>query len=345
MIENKITNNGYTFSDLAIIPRIPKIHFSSVKTDVQLAPGLILKKPFISSPMDTVTDSSSAIKLALNGAMGVLHYNYSEYQLLEEIRKVKSYNESLLPGQNKSLPVGVLIKCSIENLALIEKIIEAGADFLAIDSLHSSPHMHISVIQKIREYFPYIPILSGNVVHPEDCLELIHAGISILRIGYSAASINDGKSMFGTGRSQANAIYECAVVAKKYKIPLIADGGLRNFGDIALAFALGADCVMLGRMFAASYDTPGTVICDENGNKSKIYKGMSRKGLIDDDLLAEGKEVYLDANRSVIDILNDLDMHLKMSISRAGAISLSDFYKNSQIQLLTQQAVMEMEVH
>lgn len=338
MTENKLKNGGYTFSDLAIIPRIPKEHHNAIKTEVQLTQELILSKPFISSPMDTVTNSTSAIKLALNGAMGILHYNYKEYsQLLEEIKKIKSY---AVP--NGTLPVGVLVKCEIENLDYINELISLGVNFIAIDSLHTSPHMHIPMVKKLKKEFPKLPILSGNVVHPEDCLQLIDAGVTMLRIGYSAASINDGKNMFGTGRSQANSIYECAKVAKKHSIPLIADGGLKNSGDIALAFALGADCVMLGRMFAASYDTPGTIICDENGNKKKIYKGMSRKGLIDKDLLAEGKEVKLDANKSIIDIVNNLDLHLRMSISRAGADSLKDFYENSEVQLLTQQAIREL---
>lgn len=346
MTENKLKNSGYTFSDLAIIPRIPKKHHDSIKTDVQLIPGLVLSKPFISSPMDTVTNASSAIKLALNGAIGILHYNYNEYsELLEEVKKVKRYTvPDGLPVRltNGTLPVGVLVKCEAENLDYLNDLISLDVNFIAIDSLHTSPHMHISTVKKIKKEFPQIPILSGNVVHPEDCLQLIESGVAMLRIGYSAASINDGKNMFGTGRSQANAIYECAKIAKKYSIPLIADGGLKNSGDIALAFALGADCVMLGRMFAASYDTPGTIICDEKGNKKKLYKGMSRKDLIDKDLVAEGKEVYLDANNSVVDIVNTLDIHLRMSISRAGAVSLQDFYENSEIQLLTQQAIMEL---
>lgn len=348
MTENKFKNSGYTFNDLTIIPRIPKNHHDSIQTDVQLIPGLILSKPFISSPMDTVTNASSAIKLALNGAMGILHYNYKDYsQLLEEIKKIKHYtvpDGSSVHPTNGTLPVGVLVKCETENLNHINDLVALDVNFIAIDSLHTSPHMHIPTVKKIRTEFPKLPILSGNVVHPGDCLQLIEAGVTMLRIGYSAASINDGNNMFGTGRSQANAIYECARVAKKHSIPLIADGGLKNSGDIALAFALGADCVMLGRMFAASYDTPGTIICDEKGNKKKLYKGMSRQELIDKDLIAEGKEVYLDANNSIVDIVNTMDLHLRMSISRAGAVSLKDFYENSEIQLLTQQAIKELWV-
>lgn len=148
---------------------------------------------------------------------------------------------------NGTLPVGVLVKCETENFDYIKGLISLDVNFIAIDSLHTSPHLHITVVKKLKKEFPNIHILSGNVVHPEDCIQLIDAGVSMLRIGYSAASINDGKNMFGTGRSQANAIYECAKVVKKYSIPLIADGGLKNSGDIALAFALGADCVMLGQ--------------------------------------------------------------------------------------------------
>lgn len=348
MTKNKLENSGYTFNDLTIIPRIPKKHHDAIHTEVQLLPDLVLSKPFISSPMDTVTDFSSAIKLALNGAMGILHYNCGRHQLLEEIKKIKRHavpKESFANLKRGKLPVGVLVKCETENLDYINELISLDINLIAIDSLHTSAHMHVPMVKKIKKEFPEIPILSGNVVHPEDCLQLIDAGVAMLRIGYSAASINDGKSMFGTGRSQANAIYECAKVAKKHSIPLIADGGLKNSGDIALAYALGADCVMLGRLFAASYDTPGTIICDKTGNRKKLYKGMSRKNLIDRDLIPEGKETYLDANCSVVDIVNNLDLYLRMSISRAGAVSLSDFYENSEVQLLTQQAVKEMCAH
>lgn len=344
----KIHNNGYCFADLSIIPRIPKRANRDIDIRAKLCKGVVLNKPFISSPMDTVTDSASAIKLALNGAIGILHYNYrSKEDIFAEIDIVKNYSSPVINDANSTngLPVGLLIKCGEIDIKFIHEIVSREVNFIAIDSLHSSPHKHISTIQSIKRIFPDLPIMSGNVVHPDDCKKLIDEGVTMLRVGYSAASINDGKNMFGTGRAQANAIFECADIAKKYSVPLIADGGIRNSGDVSIAFALGADFVMLGKIFASSYDTPGKIEYDGQGKRIKIYEGMSKRGLIDFDMLPEGKSVKLNADFSVIEILNSLSERLQMSISKAGATSLKDFYDNSELQLLTEQSIRETLVH
>ena len=347
MRANKIRKDGFTFSDLSIIPRIPKIHYQDAGVQSQLTPKILLKKPFISSPMDTVTNANTAISLAKNGAVGILHYNFPSFQALyQEIIKVKEYDEfdeTTATCLGKKLVVGLLVKLDFAIINDLEKLIDAGADFVALDSLHSNPHLHIPFIKRLKTFFPDLEIMSGNIVHPDDCLRLIDSGVQCLRVGFNAASINDGKSLFGCGRSQANAVFECAKIGRKYNIPIIADGGLKTSGDIAIAFALGANFVMLGRMFAASYDTPGNIIVDGN-HKKKLYTGMSRADTIDSETVAEGRELYLNADESIVDILNRLDRNLKISIARSGCISIEDFYRNSEIQMLTQSAIEETKV-
>ncbi|HKS26986.1 MAG TPA: guanosine monophosphate reductase [Pyrinomonadaceae bacterium] len=331
-----------SFSDLTIIPRIPRIAEQDVRIRSRVLKNLSINIPFIASPMDTVTDSSVAIKLAELGLLAVLHYNYPDLSTqLDELRKVKSHPVEDSPEgstmRNGKLAAGVLVKTDFDLLPHIEKLVEADVDFVAIDSLHSAPELHLPFIGKLKESFPELAIMSGNVVHPDDCLALIEQGVDGVRVGFSAASINVGRVLFGTGRSQVKAIYECARVCKAHDVPLIADGGLNSTGDLAIAFALGADCLMMGRMFAACTDTPGEFIEDKDGRKMKLYKGMSRKDLLSGGMIAEGVELLLPCTEDLKQFTARIASHLQVSVARAGATSLADLYKEGILEIAPQQ--------
>jgi len=327
-----------SFSDLTIIPRIPRISEQEVQIRSRALKNLSINIPFIASPMDTVTDSSVAIKLAQLGSLAVLHYNYPDLtKQLEELKRVKDYPIDDAPEEStkrdRKLSAGVLVETDFDLLPHIEKLVEAEVDFIAIDSLHSSPELHLPFIKKLKETFPELAIMSGNVVHPDDCLALIEHNVDSVRVGFSAASINVGRVLFGTGRSQVKAIYECARVCKDHNVPIIADGGLNSTGDLAIAFALGADCLMMGRMFAACRDTPGEFIEDKDGRKMKIYKGMSRKDLLSGGMIAEGVELLLPCTEDLKEFTARISSHLQVSIARAGATSLADLYKEGVLEI------------
>lgn len=333
----RVIDFGQSFSDLTIIPRIPKVNDTNVDIRSKALKNLPLNLPFVASPMDTVTNSDVAIELAQMGSLAVLHYNYPDLALqLEELKKVKEHvvdDLALSTTRNGKLSVGVLLKTDFELLPYIEQLIEADVDFVAVDSLHSAPEMHLPFIKKLKETFPELAVMSGNVVHPDDCLALIEQNIDGVRVGFSAASINNGRAIFGTGRSQVKAIYECARVCKEHHVPMIADGGLNSTGDLAIAFALGADCLMMGRMFAACLDTPGEFIEDKDGKKMKIYKGMSRKDLLGGAMIAEGMELLLPCSEDLRQFTTRISSYLKISISRAGATSLADLYATGMLEI------------
>jgi IMP dehydrogenase len=326
-----------SFSDLTIVPRIPKVNEKEVQIRSKVLKNLHISVPFIASPMDTVTDSSVAIKLAQLGLLAVLHHNYPDPSFqLEELKTVKACDIDHLDHsttRNGKLSAGVLIKPDFALLHHVEKLVKADVDFVAIDSLHCSPELHLPFIKRLKETFPDLAIMSGNVVHPDDCLALIEKGVDGVRVGFSAASINTGRMLFGTGRSQVKAIYECARVCKEHDVPIIADGGLNSTADLAIAFALGADCLMMGRMFAACLDTPGELIEDKDGRRMKIYKGMSRKDLLGGGMIAEGVELLLPCSEDLKQFTTRISSYLQVSIARAGATSVAELYRKGILEI------------
>ncbi len=333
-------NISLSFEDLSITPRIPQIPTRNVCIKSRAVGNLYLNTPFISSPMDTVTNSCVAIEMARNGGLGILHNNYPQATLNDEIRKVIAFREfssetATLNGEN--LAVGVLIPTNLKCLTSLEYYIELGINIFAVDSLHVAPQKVLRLIEDMRSKYPDLLIISGNVAHPDDASRMINCGANAIRVGYSAASVNKGQGMYGIGSSQVDAIMRCSIVAKRHNIPLIADGGVKTPADIAIAFALGANCVMSGRLFASSDEAPGQATY-QNGKLVKTYLGMSRPGLIDSDMPPEAKHLTIEATGSISSILAKHSWHLMTSIARAGCVDIESFFSDAEISILSSKA-------
>jgi IMP dehydrogenase len=265
-------NNSCSFSydDLIILDTI----YSDMDTkDIRLGyklGHLYLKIPIISSPMDTVTEADMAIALGKLGGLGCIHNNCSiEYQV-KEVKKVKE----------KELPC--LFACSTWDIDFkrVEKCFSVGADGVIIDSSQGNTKFSISMIKRIREKFPDKIIIGGNVATIEACKKLIECRVDAIRIGQSPGSICVTAGVLGIGRGQARAVYETALYASKFGIPIIADGGIKNSGDIFKALSLGSSFVMLGGLLSGYAESPGDII-KKDGLSFKYYRGMgSREVLI-----------------------------------------------------------------
>jgi IMP dehydrogenase len=242
------------------------------------------------------------------------------------------------------LAVGALVRTDPSVASHVERLVEAGVSLVAIDSIHVAPHRHVETLQSLKRHFPDLAVMSGNVVHADDCRVLIENGADCIRLGYGSGSVNDGLVALGTGRPLARSIAECAPVCHRARIPLVADGGIHSSGQIALALALGADAVMLGRMFAACSGTPGTFELNERGEMIKHYRGMSRRELIDDGMPAEGRDLELRCSGTLAELTRRLTVNLRNSVARAGCRRLSDLFAGSEVELLTQAARRELGV-
>lgn len=380
-----------TYDDFILLPSHIDFSVDDVSLDTSLTRNIRLKVPFVSSPMDTVTEARMAIAMALMGGIGIVHYNNSVAEQADIVRAVKRYEngfilspyvlspdstiqdmirisnemgfsgfpvtdsgkmrgkllgiatkrdidfandlshlisevmtknvitaaegcsleeareilikskKSLLPivnmqgelvalisrkdiRQSKSFPlaskgkdmqllVGAAVGTRKEDKERVAALAKAGVDVLVVDSSQGDSSYQIEMIRHIKNNYPRIDVIGGNVVTVSQAKNLIEAGVDGLRVGMGSGSICITQEVMAVGRGQATGIYQVAKIAHQHGVSIIADGGIRNSGHILRALSLGADTVMMGSMLAGSEEAPGDFFF-QDGIRVKRYRGM-----------------------------------------------------------------------
>jgi IMP dehydrogenase len=403
---------GLTYRDFLVLPGFIDFNPSDVDLESRISRNITLKKPLISSPMDTVTESSMAIALGLQGGMGIIHYNNTIQEQLDHVRRVKRFEngfitdpiilspentiadldlikdkhdfsgipitqdgtfntkligivtnrdidfeqnrniklsqvmtQELITGmvgislkdannilktskkgklpivdkqgylvalvsrsdlkKNKEFPdaskdhdkrlrVGAAVSTLPESRERVAALYDAGVDLIVIDSAQGNSIYQIEMIRFIKANFKNLDVIAGNVVTKDQCKNLIDAGADGLRVGMGPGSICITQETMAVGRAQATAVYKTAQFAKKFEIPVIADGGIASIGDISVALAIGASVCMMGSMFAGTNEAPGDYFY-ENGMRLKKYRGMASL----EAMKAGGDKRYFSENQKI----------------------------------------------
>jgi IMP dehydrogenase len=159
----------------------------------------------------------------------------------------------------------------------VESLVRAGADLVAVDTAHGHSKNVLDVVKRVRQRYPDLDLAAGNVATDEGTSALIQAGANVVKVGVGPGSICTTRVVSGVGVPQITAIGSCAKAAARYKVPIIADGGIKFSGDITKALAAGADSVMIGSLFAGTEESPGETILYQ-GRTYKVYRGMGSLG-------------------------------------------------------------------
>jgi IMP dehydrogenase len=194
---------------------------------------------------------------------------------IKDLEKIKKYPNAAKDSLGR-LRVGAAIGVGSE-LSDIEQLVKAGVDVLGLDSAHGHSRNVLNTLTMVKDAFPDLQIIAGNVATAQGTEDLIKAGADCVKVGVGPGSICTTRIVAGVGVPQMTAIYNCAMVAAKHDIPILADGGIKHSGDISKAIGIGAHAVMVGGLFAGTDETPGETFLYQ-GRTYKGYRGMGSLG-------------------------------------------------------------------
>ena len=338
-----------TFDDVLILPRFSSILPSNTDISLKLSNNINLKVPFLSSAMDTVTESNMAIAMAQEGGIGVIHRNLNIQKQSSEVKKVK----------NKKLLVGAAVGTNGEDFDRAKSLIDNGADLIVIDTAHGHSEKVLKTLSKLKKIKSKIPICVGNIATGEAAKKLFNSGADIIKVGIGPGSICTTRMVAGIGVPQISAIIDVKKALNKKDIKIISDGGIKFSGDIAKALAAGADAIMMGSIFAGTDESPGKKI-KEKGKIFKQYRGMGSIGAMSagsanryfqsnyrdkSKFVPEGVEGRVEYKGKVSRIIYQLQGGLRSSMGYIGAKSLKEINKRAKFVKITKAGFYESMVH
>lgn len=463
---------GLTFDDILLIPQFSTVLPRECDVRTKFSRHIVLNIPLVSAAMDTVTESATAIALAQEGGIGVIHKNLSIEEQQKEVRKVKraesgmiidpiTVTEDMTIRQAKELmeknkisgvvvvnkeyrllgmltnrdiifednlnkkvkdtmtsenlitaPEGttldqarrIIKKHKIEKLPVVDRngrlkglitikdiikkmehpnaifdktgrlrcaaavgvdkktmerasaLIEAEVDALVVDVAHAHSFSVTKLIKEIKRKFPEIELVAGNIGDPEAAQHLAQLNVDAIKVGIGPGSICTTRVIAGIGVPQVTAVMECSRIARKYNIPIIADGGIRYSGDIVKALACGASCVMIGNLFAGTEESPGETILLE-GRRYKEYRAMGslsamRRGSADryfqeaaKKLVPEGVEGRVPYRGLVKDVIFQLIGGLKSGMGYCGAKDIMTLQRKARFIRISPAGLRESHPH
>lgn len=470
-MSDRFSKIGLTFEDVLLIPQRSEVLPKNIDVSTYITKNIKLNIPFLSSAMDTVTESKLAIAIAREGGIGIIHKNMSIADQATEVDKVKrsehgvivdpfylspehfvyeavelmekykisgvpiteneklvgiitnrdlrfevNYNKKIKEVMTKedliTAPEGtnlkqaqeILRRRKIEKLPIVDKngllkglitikdiekaikypnsakdskgrllvgaaigvtadmmervdaLYKMKVDVVVLDSAHGHSKNILDGIRKIKEVYPQLDVIAGNIATGEATKDMIEAGADAVKVGIGPGSICTTRVVAGIGVPQITAIQDCYEVAKKFGIPVIADGGIKYSGDIPKAIATGANAVMIGNLFAGTEESPGESEIYQ-GRRFKVYRGMGSVGAMQkgskdryfqedaNKLVPEGVEGRVPYKGPLADTVFQLVEGLKHGMGYCGTPNILDLQKNGKFVRVTSAGLRESHPH
>lgn len=274
---------------------------------------------------------------------------------IKDIEKAIQFPNAAKDSHGRLL-VGAAVGVSKDTFERAEALVQASIDVLVVDSAHGHHIDIVSMVRKLREKYPDLTIVAGNVATGEATRDLIEAGASVIKVGIGPGSICTTRIIAGIGVPQITAIYDCATVAREYNVPIIADGGIKYSGEVTKAIAAGASCVMLGSLFAGTEESPGESEIYQ-GRRYKSYRGMGSIGAMkegskdryfqedESKLVPEGIEGRVAYKGPLKDTIHQLLGGLRSGMGYCGTATIEELKNDTQFVRITGAGLRESHPH
>jgi IMP dehydrogenase len=312
---------GLSYGDVLLVPqRSPVDSRSDVDLSTDLTPGLELETPLVSAAMDTVTEAELAIALGEAGGLGTIHRFLTVDEQASAVATVAD------AGQ----PVAAAVGIDEDSVARAEALVTAGVDAVVVDVAHGHMERTLDAVGAIRDAYPDVELVAGNVATPAGVEDLYAAGADCVKVGIGPGSHCTTRKVAGAGVPQLTAVDDCADAAADLDVTICADGGIRTSGDAVKALMAGADTVMLGSLFAGTEEAPGETV-EVDGVRYKRSRGMAttaaaedRSDKEEDVSRDEGVEGLTPYKGPTADVAGEFSAGIKSGLSYCGGHTIPD---------------------
>ncbi|MBC7430380.1 MAG: guanosine monophosphate reductase [Bacteriovorax sp.] len=335
---------GLTFDDVLLVPRYSEV--SSRKHPVlktKITKNYEIDLPVITANMDTITEVEMACAMASLGGIGSLHRFMNEEEQVAMVKKIQAY----LKEKNLTTPIAASIGVKEEGMKRADMLINAGVQIITLDIAHGDSIMMLETLDYLKKKYPNVDVIAGNVATADGVKRMIERGADAVKVGIGPGSMCTTRIITGHGVPQLTAIALAVSVASKHNIPVIADGGLKNSGDIVKALSAGASSVMVGSLVSGTLETPG----DLKGGM-KQYRGMASKaaqvswrGDMPQGMAAEGESTMIPSKGPVSHVINELMGGLRSGMTYIGVDNIKAMQDTTLFMQMTASGMSESKPH
>jgi|TARA_B110001454_G_scaffold215017_1_gene235721 IMP dehydrogenase len=342
----------YTYDDINIIPKYSEIeHRDKINISTRFTKKTLLNIPIVSSPMDTITELDMAREMMEWGGVGVVHRFMSIEEQAELMNKL-----CYMPGSEHVILKNDLPRCAAigvkdDYLERAEELVQNGCNVLLIDVAHGHHKLVGEAIDELKTRLSSVEVIAGSIATGEACEYLCEKGADSIRVGIGNGSLCETRIRTGVGIPQVSALLECVAIADTYSVPVIADGGIRNIGDVCKGLACGADSIMLGSLLSGTKESPGEIEKVGKWPNEQLYKKYRGSASLDskksrgDKKNVEGNHKVIPYKGKVKRIINDIREGLRSSFSYVGANNLSEFHSKVELIQVTRAGNIEGQPH
>ena len=340
-----------TYDDINIVPKYSDIE-SRVDIDIstRFTKKIKIDNPVVSSPMDTITELDMARKMMEWGGVGVIHRFMSIEEQVEIMKKLCYMSDSNHILIKNDLPRCAAIGVTGDYLERAQELVNNGCNVLLIDVAHGHHKLVGEAVERIKN-IQGVEVIAGSVATTEAVQYLCEQGADAIRVGIGNGSLCETRIRTGVGIPQVTALFDCVAVADTFGCPTIADGGVRNIGDVCKGLACGADSVMLGSLLSGTKETPGTIEKIGEWPNEQLYKKYRGSASLDSKK-SRGNKENVEGNHKVIPykgkvkrILRDIQEGLRSSFSYVGANNIAEFYSKVELIEVTRAGQVEASPH